>query len=397
VCHVMRQDIPIALETLTASVAGAVEIEQCSDGFAPRRLPLWTRDRQASAGIQHTSGASAGIRLRLLTAARTLRLDLRVISSAETLGIRPHPVVVIAEVEGEQCAWRELIGVCAIDVAQVADPDSHGAEVTVVLALDGDGTTERAVEIWLPHNAETVVRGAAADAPVHIAQQRPTARWLHHGSSISHGLEAVGPLGPWPQQAARELGVSLTNLGFAGDAMLDPFVAQTIATQPADVITLKLGINPVTTEAMKERVFGPAVHGFLDLVREGHPTTPIIVISAIAAPGFEDEAGPSREVAPGRYAGTPRLATDREGLVTLARSRAIIADVLAHRADDANLAYLSGLRLLGLADARHLYDGLHPDQAGYDLIARRFVELAQDATSPLGPAFLAAAATRLGV
>jgi lysophospholipase L1-like esterase len=91
------------------------------------------------------------------------------------------------------------------------------------------------------------------------------------------------------------------------------------------------------------------------------------------------------------------LATDREGLVTLARSRAIIADVLAHRADDANLAYLNGLRLLGLADARHLYDGLHPDQAGYDLIARRFVELARDATSPLGPAFLAAPATRLGV
>jgi lysophospholipase L1-like esterase len=392
----MGQDIPIALETLTASVAGAVEIEQCSDGFAPRRLPLWTRDRQAGVGIQHTSGASAGIRLRLLTAARSLTLDLRVISCAETLGIRPHPVVVIAEAEGEMCDWRELtIEAGAIDVAHVADPQSHGADVTAALALDGDGRTERAIEIWLPHNAETVVRGAVADAPVRVAEQRDSPRWLHHGSSISHGLEAVGPLGPWPQQAARELGFSLTNLGFAGDAMLDPFVAQTIATQPADVITLKLGINPVTTEAMKERVFGPAVHGFLDFVREGHPTTPIIVISAIAAPGFEDEAGPSREVAPGRYAGTSRLAADREGLVTLARSRAIISDVLAHRGDDANLAYLNGLRLLGQADTRHLYDGLHPDQAGYDLIARRFVDLARDATSPLGRAFLAAATTRL--
>jgi lysophospholipase L1-like esterase len=391
----MRQDIPITPEALAASVAGSVEIEQCSDGFAPRRLPLWTRDRQANAGIQHTSGASAGIRLCLLTAARTLWLDLRVISSAVTLGIRPHPVVVLATAEGEVCDWRELaIGAGAIDAAQVADPRNDGAEVTVVLALDGDGTTERAVEVWLPHNAETVVRGGAADAPVHVAEQRRSARWLHHGSSISHGLEAVGPLGPWPQQAARELGVSLTNLGFAGDAMLDPFVAQTIATQPADVITLKLGINPVTTEAMKERVFGPAVHGFLDFVREGHPTTPIIVISAIAAPGFEDEAGPSREVAPGRYAGTPRFAADREGLVTLARSRAIISDVLAHRADDANLAYLNGLRLLGLADSRHLYDGLHPDQAGYDLIARRFVELAHDVTGPLGSAFLAASVSQ---
>jgi lysophospholipase L1-like esterase len=79
----------------------------------------------------------------------------------------------------------------------------------------------------------------------------------------------------------------------------------------------------------------------------------------------------------------------------LARSRAIIADVLAHRGDDTNLAYLNGLWLLGQADARHLYDGLHPDQAGYDLIVRRFVELARDATSLVGRAFLAAATTRL--
>jgi lysophospholipase L1-like esterase len=384
----MRHQISIPLETLAASTVGAVEIEQCSDGYAPRRLPLWTRARQASNGIQHTSGATAGVRLCLLTAARAMTLDLRVISSAETLGIRPHPVVVVAEVDGEVFAWRELTTPAGVSGAALeADPQSPGTEVSVDLSLGGDGTAERAVNVWLPHNAETVIRGGAADAPVQVLDRGPTGRWLHHGSSISHGLEAVGPLGPWPQQAARALGVSLTNLGFAGDAMLDPFVAQTIASQPADVITLKLGVNPVTAEAMKERVFGPAVHGFLDLVREGHPTTPIIVISAIAAPGFENQAGPSREVAPGRYVGTPRLGADREGVVTLARSRAIIEDVLAHRADDPNLAYLNGLRLLGVTDTRHLYDGLHPDQGGYDLIARRFVELARDATSPLGPAF----------
>lgn len=33
---------------------------------------------------------------------------------------------------------------------------------------------------------------------------------------------------------------------------------------------------------MRERTFRPAVHAFLDTIREGHPDTPVLVISAVA-------------------------------------------------------------------------------------------------------------------
>ena len=46
-----------------------------------------------------------------------------------------------------------------------------------------------------------------------------------------------------------------------------------------------------------------------------------------------------------------------------------------------------GLELFGAADAGLLWDGLHPEQAGYDLIARRFVERALDPGTPIGLAF----------
>ena len=52
---------------------------------------------------------------------------------------------------------------------------------------------------------------------------------------------------------------------------------------PADLISVKIGINLVNTDLMRVRAFGPAVHGFLDTIREGHPSTPLLVVSPICA------------------------------------------------------------------------------------------------------------------
>jgi hypothetical protein len=45
-----------------------------------------------------------------------------------------------------------------------------------------------------------------------------------------------------------------------------------IRDAPADLITLKVGINLVNADSMRERTFRPAVHAFLDTIREGIPT-----------------------------------------------------------------------------------------------------------------------------
>jgi len=50
---------------------------------------------------------------------------------------------------------------------------------------------------------------------------------------------------------------------------------------PADFISLKLGINVVNGDSMRERSFIPAVHNFLDTIREKKPNTPILIISPI--------------------------------------------------------------------------------------------------------------------
>src|SRR5205085_2030551 len=82
-------------------------------------------------------------------------------------------------------------------------------------------------------------------------------------------------------------------LGLAGQCHLDQFTARTIRDLPADVLSLKTGINNVNGDTLRLRTYGPALHGFLDTVREGHPDTPFMVISPILCPAHEDAPGPT--------------------------------------------------------------------------------------------------------
>ena len=176
------------------------------------------------------------------------------------------------------------------------------------------------VEIWLPHNEITELVALRTDAPVEPVPDRGRRVWLHHGSSISHGSDAASPTTTWPALAASLGGVDLINLGLGGSALLDPFTARAMRDTPADLISVKIGINLVNTDLMRLRAFTPAVHGFLDTIREGHPTTPLLVVSPILCPHPRGHPRPQRPglqqprrgqaPVPGR--GRPRGARRRE-------------------------------------------------------------------------------------
>ena len=85
---------------------------------------------------------------------------------------------------------------------------------------------------------------------------------------------------------------------------------------PADLISVKIGINLVNADLMRLRAFTPAVHGFLDTIRDGHPTTPLLVVSPILCPIHEDTPGPSAADLSDLGTGTPGSgprATPRNG------------------------------------------------------------------------------------
>ncbi|MFF5422647.1 GDSL-type esterase/lipase family protein, partial [Streptomyces misionensis] len=238
---------------------------------------------------------------------------------------------------------------------------------------------DKDVEIWLPHTEITELVALRTDAPVEPVPDRGRRVWLHHGSSISHGSNATRPTAVWPALAAARGGVELINLGFGGGALLDPFTARAMRDTPADLISLKIGINIVNADAMRLRAFGPAVHGFLDTLREGHPTTPLLVVSPVLCPVQEDTPGP---LAPDFSGGTLKFRATAEraaGRLTLNVVRDELARIVGQRAaDDPNLHHIDGRELYGEQDHAEfpLPDGIHPGPEGHHRIGENFARLA---------------------
>jgi len=255
------------------------------------------------------------------------------------------------------------------------------------------GLPDRAkdVEIWLPHNETTELLALRTDAPIDPAADRGRQVWLHHGSSISQGSNAASPTTTWPALAASIGGVELINLGMGGSALLDPFTARTMRDTAADLISIKVGVNLVNTDLMRLRAFTPAVHGFLDTIRDGHPGTPLLVVSSILCPIHEETPGPSAldvtALSTGqlRFRATGDPAERSSGKLTLVVIRDELARIVEQRtAEDPNLYYLDGRELYGEADYAELplSDQLHPDAATHRRIGERFARLAFAANGP---------------
>jgi hypothetical protein len=245
---------------------------------------------------------------------------------------------------------------------------------------------DKEVEIWLPHHERTELVALRTDAPIVPSATGGRPVWVHYGSSISQGSNAGSPSTTWPALVAAERELDLVNLGFSGGAMLDPFVARAIRDQPADLISIKVGINLVNSDLMRQRGFRPAVHGFLDTIRDGHPTVPVLVLGPLHCPIHELTPGPGNFDTAALASGTVRfVATGSPDDATVpppALRRLTLVSIREHlhavvaqrRPDDPRIAYVDGLDLYGPADAatHPLPDGLHPDGDTHRLIAHRF-------------------------
>lgn len=370
---------------------GALDVERTAHGLLPHRLPAGARRQIPDEQLAMAEAQPSGVRLALRT--RATAIELVTLPTKRAYRGLPAPADGVYDllVDGRLAGQDTVTGgnVRTIDMATQSTELLEGppgtARFTDLPARDKD------VEIWLPHAEITELIALRTDAPVEPAPDSGRRVWLHHGSSISHGSNAAHPTAIWPALAAARSGVELINLGFGGSALLDPFTARAMRDTPADLISVKIGINVVNTDAMRLRAFVPAVHGFLDTIREGHPTTPLLVVSSILCPVQEDTPGP---LAPDFQGGTLRFRATGEpaeraaGRLTLNVIRHELARIVGQRAaDDPNLHHLDGRELYGKTDYAELPlpDEVHPDPAGHRRIAENFARLAFGAGGPFAP------------
>ncbi|BFO18702.1 SGNH/GDSL hydrolase family protein [Streptomyces sp. KM77-8] len=374
-------------------VHGALELEHTANGILPHRLPARARAQNTDGQLAMAESQPSGVRLVFRTRATAVELDT-LPTKRIYVGAPPRPDGLYdLLVDGHPAGQAVATGGNTLTIDMSTGTVEHGTGPVATLRFTGLSGEDKTVEIWLPHNETTELVALRTDAPVEPAPASGRRTWLHHGSSISHGSDAASPTGTWPARAAALGGVDLVNLGFGGSALLDPFVARAIRDTPADLISVKIGINLVNADLMRLRAFAPAVHGFLDTVRDGHPTTPLLVVSPILCPLHEDTPGPTAydfsHLAEGRllFTATGDPEERAAGKLTLGVIRDELRRIVTRRAaDDPNLHQLDGRDLYGEPDHAELPlpDRLHPDAATHRRIGERFAAHAFTAGGPFG-------------
>lgn len=377
--------LPVSTPLTPDLIHGAVEIERTQAGLMPHRLPTWARAQCPDWQLEMAESQPSGVRLIFQTAATSLQLvTLPTKRAYAYMPPRPHGVYDLV-VDGRLTQQASVPGgnVMNIDMATGLTPVVPGEPQTV--HFDNLPVGLKTVAIWLPHDETTELIALHSDAPLSPVAASGKRRWLHYGSSISQGSNATNPTGIWSVVAAERAGVELLNLGFGGNALLDPFVARTMRDLPADIISVKIGINLVNKDVMRLRAFGPAVHGFLDTIRDGHPTTPLLVVSPIYCPIHEELPGPTLvdtgALRKGKlvFRASGNANEVGQGKLTLQVIRKQLEAIVRQRAKtDPNIRYLDGTELYGLTDNARLPlpDELHPNAETHLLIGQRFADLA---------------------
>ena len=367
-----------------AIVRGAAELEQTARGVKPHRLPAWALAQYANAQLGAMESQGAGVRLVFRT--RATEIQLAVFPTRRHYAGVPArpPGLYDLLVDGQLTRQCSADGGDAITIDLTTGEASTQAGSAATLTFPALADHDKHIEIWLPYGEVTELVSLRASAPIEpvVADARPV--WLHHGSSISHGSNADSPTSTWPAIAALRSDTNLINLGLGGNALLDPFTARTMRDTRADLLSIKIGINLVNLDLMRLRAFTPAVHGFLDTIRDGHPTTPLLVISPLYCATHENTPGPGafdmEALAAGRvtFRATGDPADVRYGKLTLTTIRKELQSIVRQRAaSDPHLHYLDGLDLYGIDDhaALPMPDGLHPDGHAHRLIGERFTTL----------------------
>ena len=373
------RDVPLFDHDSPVRLAGVLGAEHGAHGRLLSRLSAAARTQIIDPQLLFTASMPSGGRLELTTDATAIEIEL--VATQLAWGDEPARTSVV------DLAVDGALDTAVLEggpVRRVIDRVTGDYEIIPGRAstarFDGLPPGPKHVEVWLPHNAAVElialrVDDAASVTPPVTAERR---RWVHYGSSISHCAEALRPTGVWPVLVARRRGLDLTSLAIAGQAQLDQFAARTVRDLAPDLISLKVGINIVNADSMRERAFVPAVHGFLDTIRDGLPEVPILLVTPIICPVVEQHPGPTRSEVAGSMYVVDRPAPLEPGALTLERIRELLTTVVRSRqaAGDANLHLRSGLDLFGTADVGDLPDGLHPSPAGYLTIADRFDALA---------------------
>lgn len=303
----------------------------------PRALPADVG--RLPADTWATACVPVGVRLEIIGEAEAV--ELRYETATGDAGVRGKAAGTAFEAwRGEQCLGSQP---AQVGRGVVRLPMGRGPELQPTVVYLPEGMRPEILEL------------AGIGGPIRPAPGAP--RWLCYGDSIVEGWSSSGPAHAWPAVVGRRLGLDTVNLGYAGAARGEAVSAEEMADLPAEVITVAYGTNCWTRIPHSLPQISANLAAFLDLVRSGHPHTPIVVVSPVLRP--DAESTPNRLGA------------------TLAGIRSTMEKLVAERmAHDRHLFVVQGAGVLSPPD---LVDGIHPGDRGHLALAQAVAPALQEA------------------
>lgn len=298
------------------------------------RLPERWRER-VRPEIWGLAQAPTGGRIRFATDAAALGLRVHY-PNLNYMNNMPRTGHLGVDVYVDEDYWRTVYPTDSADVEQVVFEGLAGEwrEICLYLPLYG------ALEV----QAIGLNEGAAVETPEPYAVDTPV---VYYGSSITQGGCATHSGMSYQAILGRMLNLDHVNLGFSGNGLGEPEVAEAIAEIEACCYVMDFIANcPDATYG--ERVYAP----FVQILRDHHPETPIV----LCTPNF---------MTPENWNPATALPAMREVIRRAYRGRVA--------AGDQKITLVEGYDLLGPDDREGLCDGVHPNDLGFQAMAAGLV------------------------
>ncbi|MDD4690221.1 MAG: SGNH/GDSL hydrolase family protein [Eubacteriales bacterium] len=204
------------------------------------------------------------------------------------------------------------------------------------------------VRIILPNSPCTIV-GVEGDCRPPKAEEVPSSTYLAYGSSITHGSLSLLPMNSYASRIAEYFGANLINLGFAGSALLEPEMADYIASRDDwDFASLEMGVNAI---GMPCDEFEKRVRYMISTIAGKHPDKKVFCIDVFY---LYAEKGLDKEKFVKAYRRIVRKVTKELGLN--------------------NVVHLNGERMLSIGSAGISGDFTHPNIRGCEDIAQNVIK-----------------------
>lgn len=255
-----------AEETFTWHDASLIPVEGQGWKHLPgpfARLPV-DAEKTVRKQIWHLGKQSAGLVVRFQTDAANIRVRHR-------LGWAPNMPHMTATGSSGLDLYAKQEG--RWFWAGATKPKTKEYEETILKGVSGE---PRTYQLYLPlyNVTEALVIGVPAGASFEALDVSPLKPIVYYGSSIAQGCSASRPGLVFTSILGRRLDHPMINLGFSGNAIMEPEIAELLTQIDAAVYVIDAAPNMIP-----ERIRSHA-ENFLRHLRRARPETPILLIEA---------------------------------------------------------------------------------------------------------------------